>query len=73
MITPKDIAQKTMTPEKRASAKNIYFAFFIGRSLSNTLTIPFLYANIPPNTVSLLLIIPLIIDFILMYIARFQT
>ena len=27
MITPKDIENKTMSPEKRKSAKNDYFAF----------------------------------------------
>ena len=68
MITPKEIKQKTMTPEKRASAKNDYFAFYIGRPLSYVLTIPFLYTNISPNAVSLISIIPLIAGFILMCI-----
>lgn len=43
MITPKDIENKTMSPEKRKSAKNDYFAFYVGRPLSYILTIPFLY------------------------------
>ena len=43
MITPKEIAQKTMSAEKKNSAKNDYFAFYIGRPLSYVLTIPFLY------------------------------
>ena len=43
MITPKEIEQKTMSPEKRKSAKNDYFAFYIGRPLTYVLTIPFLY------------------------------
>ena len=51
MITPKEIEQKTMSPEKRKSAKNDYFAFYVGRPLSYILTIPFLYTNITPNTV----------------------
>ena len=34
MITPKDIENKTMSPEKRKSAKNDYFAFYVGRPLS---------------------------------------
>ena len=34
MITPKEIEQKTMSPEKRKSAKNDYFAFYVGRPLS---------------------------------------
>ena len=63
MITPKEIEQKTMSPEKRKSAKNDYFAFYVGRPLSYILTIPFLYTNITPNTVSLISIIPLIVGF----------
>ena len=66
MITPKEIEQKTMSPEKRKSAKNDYFAFYIGRPLSYVLTIPFLYTNISPNAVSLISIIPLVIGFLLM-------
>lgn len=65
MITPKNIAQKTMTPEKRAMAHNDYFAFYIGRPLSYLLTIPFLYTNISPNIVSIISIIPLIVGFII--------
>ncbi len=30
MISPKYIAEKTMTPEKRKSAKNDYFAYYNG-------------------------------------------
>ena len=70
MITPKEIEQKTMSPEKRKSAKNDYFAFYVGRPLSYILTIPFLYTNITPNTVSLISIIPLIVGFVLMYFAN---
>lgn len=66
MITPKKIEQKTMNPDKKASAKNDYFAFYIGRPLSYVLTIPFLYTNISPNTVSIISIVPIIIGFILM-------
>ena len=65
MITPKEIEQKTMNPEKRKSAKNDYFAFYIGRPLSYVLTIPFLYTQITPNAVSLLSIIPIIVGFLL--------
>lgn len=49
MITPKDIENKTMSPEKRKSAKNDYFAFYVGRPLSYILTIPFLYTNVMFN------------------------
>ncbi len=66
MITPKEIEQKTMSPEKRKSAKNDLFAFYVGRPLSYVLTIPFLYTKISPNIVSILSIIPTIIGFILM-------
>lgn len=70
MITPKEISEKTMTPEKRAMAHNDYFAFYIGRPLSYVLTIPFLYTNISPNTVSLISIIPLIIGFVISCVAE---
>ena len=73
MITPKDIENKTMSPEKRKSAKNDYFAFYVGRPLSYILTIPFLYTNISPNAVSLISIIPIIIGFVLMCIGTTKT
>ena len=57
----KDMAQKTMTPEKRKQAKNDFFAFYIGRPLSYVLTVPFLKLKIKPNTVSLISIFPSII------------
>lgn len=67
MITPKQIKDATMSPEKRASAKNDYFAFYVGRPITYFLTIPFLYTNISPNTISLISIIPIIVGFILCY------
>ena len=73
MITVKMIEEKTMSPEKRKSAKNDFFAFYIGRPLSYVLTIPFLYTNISPNAVSLFSIIPLIFGFVLMYMASNKT
>lgn len=73
MITPKEIENKTMNLEKRKSAKNDYFAFYIGRPLSYILTIPFLYTNISPNTVSLISIIPIIVGFVLMCIGSTKT
>ena len=69
MITPKEIERVTMTPEKRASARNDYFAFYIGRPISYVLTIPFLYTKITPNQVSIISIIPLLLGFVIMYIA----
>lgn len=73
MITPKEIAEKTMNPEKKKTAKNDFFAFYVGRPLSYVLTIPFLYTNISPNTISLLSIIPIIMGFVVMCFARSQT
>ena len=70
MITPRDIENKTMDFEKRKSAKNDYFAFYVGRPLSYILTIPFLYMGISPNLISLISIIPIMIGFILMYIGN---
>ena len=61
----KDMAQKTMTPEKRKQAKNDFFAFYIGRPLSYVFTVPFLKLKIKPNTVSLISIFPSIIGFLL--------
>lgn len=70
MITAKEIAEKTMSPEKRESAKNDLFAFYVGRPLSYLLTIPFLYTSITPNTVSLLSIVPIAAGFILACVAQ---
>ena len=70
MITPQDIANITMTPDKRKSSKNNYFAFYIGRPLSYVLTIPFLYTNISPNVISIISIVPCIIGFVLMGIGN---
>lgn len=68
MITIKDIEKITMSPEKRKSAKNDFFAFYIGRPLSYAMTVPFLHTNISPNTVSLFSIVPLLIGFVIMSI-----
>lgn len=61
----KDMAQKTMTKEKKAQAKNDIFAFYIGRPISYVLTVPFLKLGIKPNTVSFLSIFPAIAGFLL--------
>lgn len=68
MITPKDIEEKTMTPEKKAMAYNDYFAFYVGRPISYLLTIPFLYTKITPNQVTLISVIPILVGFVLSYI-----
>lgn len=54
MIKPKDIVNKTMTPEKRAIAYNDFFAFYVGRPLSYVLTVPFLEFHITAKTVSII-------------------
>lgn len=70
MITPKEIEKKTMSPEKREKAKKDIFAFYIGRPITYALTIPFLYTNISPNTVSYLSFIPAISGFILLSVGH---
>lgn len=70
MITPKQIEQKTMTPEKRETAKQDLFAFYIGRPITYVLTIPFLYLGIAPNTVSWLSFIPVFLGFILLWLGN---
>ncbi|VNN00371.1 WciO [Streptococcus pneumoniae] len=62
----KDIERKTMSPAKKAMAKNDYFAFYVGRPLSYLLTVPFVKTNSTPNQISYLSIIPLIVGFIIM-------
>lgn len=66
MVTPRQIAEKTMTEEKRKSAKNDYFAYYVGRPISYVLTVPFLAAGIKPNTVSLISFFPSILGFFLL-------
>lgn len=67
MITPKQIEAATMNPEKRASAKNDIFAFYVGRPITYLLTIPFLYTNISPNAVSWISFIPVIAGLLLFW------
>ena len=43
-----------MTDAKRKSAKNDVIAFYVGRPISYIFTIPFLYMNAKPNTVSMI-------------------
>lgn len=64
MINIKEIEKKSMSEKKRRDAKKDIFAFYVGRPLSYILTIPFLYTNIKPNTISLISIIPLLLSFI---------
>lgn len=70
MITPAEIARVTMTEEKKKSAKNDYFAFYIGRPITYVMTIPLLYTNISPNAVSVISIIPVVISFLLLALGK---
>ena len=73
MITPKDIERKTMTEAKRKEACNSIFAFYIGRPISYVLTIPFLYTNISPNTVTMASILFCIAGFGIVSFAQTTT
>jgi len=64
MITVREIERATMTNAKRKEAHNNYFAFYIGRPLSYLLTIPFLYTNITPNTITFISMILLMIGYL---------
>ena len=57
MITPRDIERKTMTEAKRKEAHKSWFAFYIGRPISYCLTIPLLYTDISPNTITFISIL----------------
>ena len=70
MITPFEISKVTMTEEKKKSARNDFFAYYVGRPISYVLTVPFLYTNISPNAVSVMSVIPLVIGFIASYFAQ---
>jgi len=61
----KDIADKTMTSEKRAVAYNDFFAFYIGRPLSYIITVPFLKLDVKPKTVSIISMLFPLIGFLL--------
>lgn len=65
MITVKDIAEKSMTPDKKASAQSDLFAFYVIRPLSYVCSVPFMYMNISPNMISLISIIPVMIGFVI--------
>ena len=70
MITPREIEKVTMSPEKKASAKNDYFAFYIGRPITYVITVPFLYLNISPNTVTWFSFIPVLVGLLLLWIGE---
>lgn len=63
MITYKDVEDKVMPPNKKATAKNDIFAYYIGRKLSYIITIPLLYTSITPNFVTKISILMLLVGF----------
>lgn len=69
MITVKDIAEKSMTSDKKASAQSDLFAFYVIRPISYVASVPFMYTNISPNMISLLSIIPVMIGFVISWFA----
>lgn len=64
MINPKNIAKRTMSPNKKATAFNDFFAFYVGRPLSYVLTVPFLYLKVQPKTVSIISMVFPILGFL---------
>lgn len=66
MITPKEIARKSMTSEKKSDAKYDLFAFYIGRPISYVLSVPFINLHVRPNVISLFSIFPSLIGFCLL-------
>ena len=66
MITARDIAKKTMTPEKKKGAKYDIFAFYVGRPISYVLSVPFVNLHVRPNVISLMSFIPSLIGFVLL-------
>lgn len=66
MVTPKQIATKSMTEEKRKNAKYDLFAFYVGRPISYVLTVPFIELGIKPNTISFLSFFPSIAGFLML-------
>lgn len=70
MITARQIKEATMSAEKKASAKNDIFAFYIGRPITYILTIPFLYTNISPNTVTWISFIPVFLGLFLFWFGK---
>lgn len=70
MITPKQIEEKTMSPAKRAEAKNSIWGFYVGRPITYVLTIPFLYTNISPNVITIISIVFVLLAYICFALAE---
>ncbi len=64
MIKIKEIKAKTMTPEKKSTAKNDIFAYYIGRPISYLFTVPLLYTSIKPNAISIISMIFVVLSFL---------
>lgn len=73
MITPKKVKEKTMTPEKKSTAYNDFFAFYIGRPISYIFSVPFIYWKTPPKVISILSIVPLFASIFAFYFSKTQS
>ena len=73
MITYKDVAEKSMTSDKKASAQSDLFAFYVIRPISFFVTIPFLHTSLTPNMISVISIIPVMIGFVLSWYIYSKT
>lgn len=73
MITPKDIERKTMSESKRREAKKSIWGFYVGRPITYVMTVPFLYTNISPNTITWISIVCITVAYYVMSIATTTT
>ena len=62
-----------MTDEKRKTAKADLFCFYVGRPMDYVISIPLIYMDVAPNTITWLSIIPAIIGFILLSVGKTTT
>lgn len=69
MITWREIEQKAMTMEKREEARHDLFSFYVGRPLTYFLTVPFIYTNIAPNSITFVSIAMSVIGFLIICFA----
>ena len=73
MIKPKDIERKTMSESKRREAKKSIWGFYVGRPITYVMTVPFLYTNISPNTITWISIVCITVAYYVMSIATTTT
>ena len=66
MITPKEIARKTMTDEKRNEIRKDLFPYYVIRPISYVLTVPLLYTGVSANCITVISIFFTMIGFALL-------